>query len=128
MEAMMTENYSPRIRVDIVAAYSCAGSYTFGIVKNISRSGLFLESRKLLPVDTELSLRMRLPDEQQKTAVEARVVWSKRATQLCPAGMGMEFVRLSLENRKKLCRFIHMQQPQGYARHEQAAMISTGLP
>ena len=124
----MTEKYSPRIRVDIVAAYSCAGRYTFGIVTNISSSGLFLESRKLLPVDTEMSLRLRLPDEQQQIAVEARVVWSKPATQLCPAGMGMEFVRLSSENRKKLCCFIQMQLPQGYAEHDQPAMISIGRP
>ena len=103
----MTENRTaPRIKTSMALAFSSNGDFLCGHIMNISCSGLFLNTETVLPVGTELALRIRLPEDLESMAIAGRVVWAKQAACASPSGMGIEFVRTSPEDRRKINSFI----------------------
>ena len=88
-----------RIEISTGAAFSRAGSedYFFGDIINICRNGFFIKTETMLPVDTELKLRIRLLEDIELLDITGRVVWAKQAASVAPAGMGIEFVPQSAE-------------------------------
>ena len=106
----MTENRcAPRLKTSMAVAFSSAGDFLCGHIMNISCSGLFINTETVLPPDTELALRIRLPDDLESMDIVGRVVWAKQATKAYPAGMGIEFIRIPLEDRMKIERFVDEQ-------------------
>lgn len=73
---------------------------------NISTGGLFIETEKILPIDTDLIVKFNLPDLDIIITTRARVAWTndpgalKKAS--LPPGMGLQFVDLSLEDLRNL--------------------------
>src|SRR5512140_1176075 len=69
---------------------------------NMSTGGLFIETEAILPVDTLLLLKFKLPDNDAIIACNARVAWTNEPGHLkknsSPSGMGLQFLNLSLEN------------------------------
>lgn len=69
---------------------------------NISTGGIFLETDKILPIDTPLIVEFMLPGKNTPITCNARVSWTngpvdmKKA--LLPPGMGLQFLDLSLEH------------------------------
>lgn len=76
---------------------------------DISAGGLFLQTDFALDVDESLTLRFTLPDQQGMVSCNARVAWvnpkeNPRKPDV-PAGMGIQFVGLSLEEMKSIRSF-----------------------
>ena len=69
---------------------------------NMSTGGLFIETETILPVDTLLLVKFKLPDDDAIIACNARVAWTNETGHLkkysSPPGMGLQFLNLSLEN------------------------------
>ena len=69
---------------------------------NMSTGGVFIETDNILPVDTLLMLKFKLPGNDTIITCNARVAWTNEAGHLrkysIPAGMGLQFLDLSLEN------------------------------
>ncbi len=68
---------------------------------NISTGGIFLETNRILPVDTPLFVEFMLPGSDTPIECNARVSWTNGPTELkkplLPAGMGLQFLDLTLE-------------------------------
>lgn len=69
---------------------------------NVSSGGLFIETAKILPVDTQLLIKFKLPDMERVITCKSRVAWTNGPDTLkkpsLPPGMGLQFIDLSLED------------------------------
>jgi uncharacterized protein (TIGR02266 family) len=77
---------------------------------NLSTGGIFLESSAPLPVDTLLVVEFVLPINSRLIVCKARVAWVNRPEAMAkpslPAGMGIQFLDLSLENVQVIRKFL----------------------
>lgn len=70
------------------------------VTKNISPSGIFIDTRDPLPVGTDLSLRLHIPDLDVRIQTEGRVVRSQ------PPGMAIRFTDDALIDCEVLQRLV----------------------
>ncbi len=81
-----------------------------GFSVDLSTGGLFLKTDSPLALDESLILRFKLSDESRVVSCQARVAWvnekeNPRKPEL-PAGVGVQFVDISLESMKMIKRFL----------------------
>jgi Tfp pilus assembly protein PilZ len=86
------------------------GKVEFGYVSNLSEGGVFLATEELIPVGEMLHLRFVLPWQLGEVEAEAQVKWrtydaGSRAQHL-PSGLGLAFVELAPDVRKRLDLYI----------------------
>ncbi len=79
-------------------------------VKDISRTGLFLSLPELLPIETAVTLSLRLPIQARHCAIRARAV-VVRQVQSDPdshliAGVGVRFVEMQPEDESLIARYV----------------------
>ena len=77
------------------------------VTYNISPDGAFI--RGLSPLELHEVIDMIISDPDRRIAVKARVVWSSTQVppeQDMPRGMGVEFIKISDEDRKFISSFI----------------------
>lgn len=103
---MTEKRRAPRVKTSMAVAFSSAGDFLCASIMDISCRGIFIKNETVLPVDTELALRFRLPEDLDIMDIAGKVVWAKQASKESPAGMGIEFVRISSENRRKILSFV----------------------
>jgi uncharacterized protein (TIGR02266 family) len=69
---------------------------------NMSTGGVFIETDDILPVDTLLLVKFKLPDNDTIIVCKARVAWTNEPGHLkkfsFPLGMSLQFLNLSLDN------------------------------
>jgi uncharacterized protein (TIGR02266 family) len=69
---------------------------------NMSTGGVFIETVNILPVDTSLVVKFKLPDNDAIITCKARVAWINETGLLrkfsLPPGMGLQFLDLSLND------------------------------
>ena len=78
-------------------------------VCNISRGGLFIRSDRPLPLETEVSLILRLPEADLCIRAKGRVVWNydiARGTAHVIPGSGIKFVGLSRGDRDAIEKYL----------------------
>jgi uncharacterized protein (TIGR02266 family) len=77
---------------------------------DLSSGGLYVKTDFPLEVNENLTLRFTLPDQKGMVSCKARVAWvnqkEKPRKPELPAGMGIQFVELSLEDMKSIRRFL----------------------
>lgn len=77
---------------------------------DLSSGGLYIKTDFPLSVDENLTLRFTLPDQKGMVSCQARVAWvnqkEKPRKPELPAGMGIQFVELSLEDMRSIRRFL----------------------
>ena len=86
--------------------YSTIDEIFSEFTRDINEGGLFIETEKPRPTGTEVVLRFNLPGNQEPLQTIGRVVWVRSATDLDPAGMGIEFDELSDEDRDRINEMI----------------------
>ncbi len=103
----------PRKKVKAQMVFHVIGSpeedYKTYLSHNLSAKGVFLKTPDSYPVGTEVELRFSLANSPQLLKVRGRVKWlktSRDATTSEPAGVGVEFVDLPLEDNKIICEFL----------------------
>jgi uncharacterized protein (TIGR02266 family) len=68
---------------------------------NISPGGVFVATSDVMPVDTQLAIRVEFPDSRRNLSCEGRVAWlnypETRKKPHLPTGMGIEFASLADE-------------------------------
>jgi uncharacterized protein (TIGR02266 family) len=100
-----------RVEVHLAVRYGLGGDRlldNFSI--NISTGGLFIETDQPRPEGSPLHLEFQLPDRSELIRCRARVAWVNSAAapknpQL-PAGMGIQFIDLSLADMQAVREFI----------------------
>lgn len=86
-----------RVPLETDMIFASGGEFHAGLAVNVSRGGLFLSAREILPVETPLTIFLSSPDTVDHGLVEtpAKVVWiTERGItgSLLPPGMGVSFV------------------------------------
>jgi type IV pilus assembly protein PilZ len=95
----------PRYQVDIPVDYETRDLFLGSRVTNISRGGLFIRTDNPLPVQTEVSLSLHLPQNEGVIQARGRVVWNydvPRNSFHVVSGMGIKFIDLSSEQRNRI--------------------------
>lgn len=95
---------SIRIQHELPVAYRSVGGFLSDWATDISRGGLFINTRRPLPVGTPVRILLQLPDGQLPVAIEgrvARVSEPGNAVNAAP-GMGVEFTDLDGPKREEL--------------------------
>jgi uncharacterized protein (TIGR02266 family) len=95
----------PRAEVEAAVRIVAAGTERWGVVRNVSRGGLFIEADWAPPGGAEMQLEFALPGARSY-APSARVVW-ERAGPGTPPGMGVRFVAIDRESSRRLDSFVH---------------------
>jgi hypothetical protein len=87
-----------RVPLDTEILFSVEGELQAGLAVNVSRGGLFLSARQVLPVESPVTVYLSSCDDDVDHALvetEAKVVWATDrgiSTTLLPPGMGLSFV------------------------------------
>jgi type IV pilus assembly protein PilZ len=97
---------SPRIATNIEIRFRETGSFVRSYMLNVNNGGLFLKTDKPLSIESEVLLRVRLPDDQETMTIEGRVVWTNSKTKVFPAGMGIQFTKINPEHQEKIKAFV----------------------
>src|SRR5437667_2489614 len=65
-----------------------------GVTQNVCIGGMFVATRRALPVGARVMVRTSILDDAEPVEIEAQVCWSRRvgAGQGKPAGLGLRFV------------------------------------
>ena len=92
----------PRFSVTINVDFSTKDMFLASRVTNLSRGGLFIESRQPLPIQSEIDLTFTLPEFQITISAKGRVAWNfdmKKGTQRLITGSGIRFTDIAPEHR-----------------------------
>jgi len=95
--------FDEEVRVRLVRA----DASSWGIVRDLSRGGVFVESLGKLPVDTELDLDFRLPDVRKPLRPTAQVMWTGTHPKSRAPGMGLRFLALDRPSTQQIDSFVH---------------------
>jgi len=78
--------------------------------ENMSTGGVFIRTVNIKPVNTSMALKIRLPDNNIIITCKARVAWTNEPAHpkkhSLPAGMGIQFIGLSLNNLQAIRNFL----------------------
>ncbi|MBI3086381.1 MAG: TIGR02266 family protein, partial [candidate division NC10 bacterium] len=98
----------PHLGVQIPVDFQSLRAFRGGHCFDLSARGIFLRTSEVFPVGEDLLLRFKLPGVAHPFRTAGRVVWSSPTDtpKGLPAGMGIQFLDLSEEERGTLERFI----------------------
>lgn len=110
----VTDRTAPRVPARLQVGYGVEQPQTLRDYSiNVSTGGLFLETEELLEVDTSLSLQFEVKDLETPIRCKGRVAWlnkpQKPIKPNLPAGMGVQFVDLSLEDLAAIREYVKEQ-------------------
>jgi uncharacterized protein (TIGR02266 family) len=77
-----------------------------GVIRNLSRGGLFIEAEWLPPEGTEMALSFDLPGLPEPIEPTARIVWRQMDPDLPSMGVGVRFVALDGNASRELDEFV----------------------
>jgi uncharacterized protein (TIGR02266 family) len=110
----------PRYEVSIPVDCSTRHVFVSNHVSNISRGGLFIRSDAPLPLNSEVSLVLRLPETDECIRATGRVIWNydmrKGTTRVVP-GSGIRFLDMPPSDRATLERYLAGLAPSAGERH-----------
>ena len=77
---------------------------------NLSTGGVFIETSNLLPIDTLLTIKFVLPENETSVRCEGRVAWLNHPELIrnpnLPVGMGLQFINISLDDMNVIRQFM----------------------
>lgn len=81
-----------------------------GFSVDISAGGLYLQTTYPFHENDEMRLIFTLPDQEESISCDAKVAWTnmegRQLIKELPAGVGLEFIKLSLEDLMAISKFI----------------------
>ena len=106
-ERRSERRYSARIEIFYgLYQYDLLTDYSI----NLSTGGVFIESSRILPEGTEITVKFKLPDSDSIIVTNARVAWTNEPgllkKEMLPPGMGLQFIDLSLDNMHLIRSFL----------------------
>lgn len=109
--------FSPRRQLKRVAVKAPVrivldGGQALGVVRNLSRGGIFVEADCPLPLSPseEVELRFELPESSTRSltlSTTAKVVWRSDRTTTAGAGLGLQFLELNRANAARIEDFVY---------------------
>ncbi len=85
----------------------------FGVARNLSRGGMFVQAAQPLPPDSEVELQFQLPDVDSAMAPTAKVVWRREhgGGEAPAPGMGLQFLQLDRDSADRIDDFVYQYAP-----------------
>jgi uncharacterized protein (TIGR02266 family) len=105
---MENKRRAARLHLEIPVAYRSVGSFLTDWATNISHGGLFINTRKPLPVGTAVKILIQLPGAAfpfQLTGRVARITEFDNRANMVP-GMGIEFTDVDEAKRLEIESFV----------------------
>ena len=98
----------PRIAVETPVRLLLGRGEAWGVMRNISRGGIFVEAERTMPLDTEVQIYFRLPETVNPFAPTARVIWARpRPGSGPPTGMGLRFLGMDRGSVQRLEDYVY---------------------
>jgi len=88
-------------RAALATQIECEQCVSLALSRDVSFGGMFIETDQPLPIDTRLKLRFNLDDDGPVVMAQAQVTY-----QVGKLGMGIEFVEVSPEDRKRIEAYV----------------------
>ena len=73
---------------------------------NVGSGGIFIKTDKPLALDSEIAMRIHLPDDDEVMDIRGCVVWINHRMESLPAGMGIQFTQIAPEHSEKIKAFV----------------------
>lgn len=83
----------------------------WGVARNLSRGGMFVEAEHPMPPATEVELEFRLPSSGLEMSPTAQVIWSRERQLGLPDGMGLQFLALDRASAEEIDSFVYERIP-----------------
>src|SRR4051812_46741477 len=99
---------APRVEHELLVAYKTVGGFASEWAVNLSRGGLFVNTRNPLSMGTMVRLMVNLPGIQFPFELAGRVVRVEpvdNGSNVAP-GMGIEFLDVDAKTREELAEFV----------------------
>ena len=105
---MPDQRRSPRLRVDLPAAYRSPSLHVDGRVVNISQGGIYFSAELLDQSGCTARVSLTIPERPEPLELVGDVVWTGEGDDLgdLPAGMGIRFRDVPLVDRILLANFM----------------------
>ncbi len=98
-----------RHRVEAEVTLESESHVFTGLVRDVSRGGVFVATYQPLPVGTAVVLELTLPEARIEVRGEVR--WRRELCEEAPPGMGIEFERLEANALSSLEAFCDRREP-----------------
>ena len=98
-----------RVSGKISISFKKAGDLFKSYITNFGEGGLFIHTKKNLPVGSLLDLEFSLPDSNQAIKTKGRVVWIRPqeiSTKKMPPGMGIQFIDMDPNDKKLIKNYL----------------------
>lgn len=97
-----------RVRIPFVqrASLSLGGAPREAFIVDLGLEGVFLETPEAIPASAEIGVRFPLPGNAIPLSCRGRVAWTHAGGSGRPAGVGVEFVGMSADDRDRLREFL----------------------
>ena len=102
----------PRVCIEVEVSFSSASQFYVGITGDLSEGGLFVSTYRSLPVGTEMSLALSLPDGP--LFVRGKVRWARDSAEGTTPGVGVAFEELTEPDRVRIQTFCAARAPWYY--------------
>lgn len=84
-----------------------ANQERWGVARNLSRGGIFVEAEAPVAPGAEVALEFALPDTPLRFAPTAQVVWLRERDNGGPSGMGLRFLALDGASAREIDSFVY---------------------
>ncbi|MGC8927976.1 MAG: TIGR02266 family protein [Myxococcota bacterium] len=108
---MTEKRREDRVEVELKVGYRTIGSFITDYIINISKGGIFINTTKPLPVGTKIRILFSIPDIPFPFDLMGIVRWVNpvgHSSHSLP-GMGIEFLEMEENVRKRIEKFINQQ-------------------
>lgn len=103
---------SPQTPTKVELVFEDAVQFHEALSLSFSKGGIFIKTDSLLPIDSLLTIQVRLKAEAVQFTLSAKVIWvNPREAQGRPVGMGVKFYKLSAVQRQVLDDFLTGEAP-----------------
>ena len=92
-----------------------------GLARNLSRGGIFVQSRRIVAPPVEVELTMRLPESEALVASTAQVMWTRERPHGELPGMGLRFLALDRFTARALTEWVEERTPHRRSKMEESA-------
>jgi uncharacterized protein (TIGR02266 family) len=97
----------PRVTVDTPVHLVSPDTDSWGVARNVSRGGMFIEMSSDFDSEKELRAEFELPEANEAFSRTVQVVWQRDQWREQPAGLGVRFVDLDAPDARRLDDYVH---------------------
>ena len=104
------QHHLTRVPVTTPVRIVLEGGQALGVVRNLSRGGIFVEAECALAPSEEVVLRFELPDSLARSrtlSTTAKVVWRSDSKAATGVGLGLQFLELNRASAARIEDFVY---------------------